>query len=183
MHYALRPLCADDEPFLWQMHYYAARVNEEEGRTIDDMKKDPVMPNYVIGWGRPGDLGFVAVDGDSGAPLGAAWLRLPTADGGGYSASDSNTPELAIAVQPAFIGQGIGTRLMEELINAARGQYPAVILNVRKESPAQKLYARLGFTTVREIDNRVGGRSLEMICKLEMEVQSDGQKHILNSAH
>lgn len=167
MDYTLRPLCADDEPFLWQMLYYAARVDEEKGRTIDDMRIDAVMPNYVTHWGRPGDLGFVAVDDNSGVRLGAAWLRLPTAAGGGYSAFDPNTPELVIAVQPDFVGQGMGTRLLQALLSTARGKYPAIILNVRKENPAQKLYARFGFTVIREIDNRVGGRSLEMICKLE----------------
>ncbi|MEZ4616186.1 MAG: hypothetical protein R2867_11885 [Caldilineaceae bacterium] len=34
--YSLRPLTANDEPFLWQMLYYAAHMHEEVGKSVAD---------------------------------------------------------------------------------------------------------------------------------------------------
>ena len=167
MLYTVRPLTANDESFLWQMLYYAAHVHEEQGRTVETLKGDPVLRNYASEWGRQGDLGFVAEDGAIDQPVGAAWMRLPSGDQQGYSFVDEQTPELAVAVLPGYIGQGIGTRLLTCLLTAAKDKYPAVILSVRESNPARRLYERMGFVVTREITNRVGGRSLEMILRLE----------------
>lgn len=53
----------------------------------------------MSGWGRAGDMGFVAVDAGSGEPIGAAWLRLLGGDERGYGYVDDETPELGMAVR------------------------------------------------------------------------------------
>jgi ribosomal protein S18 acetylase RimI-like enzyme len=73
-----------------------------------------------------------------------------------------DTPELAIAVRPDAIGQGIGGALLEALLDLARGQYSAVALSVRESNPARRLYERHGFVVVDTITNRVGGQSFVM---------------------
>jgi ribosomal protein S18 acetylase RimI-like enzyme len=169
MSFHIRPLTAGDENFLWQMLYYAAHMNEEEGKNMADLAADPVLANYVKGWGRTGDLGFIAIENGSDTPLGAAWIRVPSPDHRTFGYRDEYTPELAVAVRPDRTGQGIGTALLNHLLAAAHGRYSAILLSVREENPAHRLYERLGFTISRELINRVGGRSLEMVFKFSEE--------------
>ena len=106
---------------------------------------DPSLARYVEGWPRPGDLGFVAVDGH-GAPVGAAWWRFlsPEAPGFGFVAAD--VPELAIGVRPAWRGRGVGTSLLAALLAAADDHGLArVSLSVEPDNPARRLYERFGF--------------------------------------
>ncbi len=42
-------------------------------------------------------------------------------------------PELAIAVLPEYGGQGIGSQLLMQLLEAAKGHFPSVSLNVRDD--------------------------------------------------
>lgn len=48
-----------------------------------------------------------------------------------------------IAVSPQLRGQGIGRKLMEEVINKTPG---AIALHVEPDNPARRLYENLGFT-------------------------------------
>ncbi len=111
-------------------------------------EEEPVY-RYVIGWGRKGDNGVIALD--EGFPAGAAWYRLFTEDEAGYGFVDEQTPELTIAVVPSRRGRGVGHELMTALLERARREgYPAISLSVEKDSPAVKLYERYGFERVRE---------------------------------
>lgn len=173
----IRPVTTHDEDFLWEMLYYAAHADEEEHRSIADLALDPILASYVVGWGKPGDLGFVAATSGSNIRLGAAWMRLPIAGQQGYSYVDEQTPELAVAVLPACRGQGIGSVLMKRLVQAAYGKYPAIILSVRDNNPAKRFYQRMGFVVTRQITNRVGGQSSEMILPLAREPAAKAPHH------
>lgn len=162
MTYTLRSIEASDEAFLWEMLFYAAHMHHEADKTVADAQQNPDLAKYVTNWGRPGDLGFIAAAPDTGEPVGAVWVRLYLGEDKAYSPTTDDTPELAMAVLPAYIGRGIGTRLLQQLIEAARPHYPAVALNVRADNPAFRLYQRLGFVVVNELVNRVGGRSYDM---------------------
>lgn len=108
-------------------------------------------------------MGFVA-NADAEA-IGAAWLRLWTQNNRGFGYVDPTIPELAMAVCPAYRGQGIGTTLLKHILEAAQAQFPAVSLNVRSNNPALQLYERMGFVKVTgsEAVNRVGGISFNMV--------------------
>lgn len=160
--YAIRPIITSDEAFLWHMLFYAAHMHDEEGKSVQDAIQNPDLAKYVTQWGRPGDLGFVAADSVRNEPVGAVWIRLYVGDNKAYSPTADDIPELAMAVLPAYIGQGIGTRLLQQLITAARPHYPALALNVRADNPACRLYQRMGFVIVSELVNRVGGISYDM---------------------
>lgn len=162
MNYIIRSIEVGDEAFLWQMLFYAAHMHQEAGKTVADAKQNPDLIKYVINWGRPGDLGFIAVQNNSHAPLGAVWVRLYVGDNKAYSQTTDDTPELAIAVLPEQSGRGIGTCLMQQMLAAARPRYPAIALNVRADNPALRLYQRFGFVVVNELVNRVGGQSYDM---------------------
>jgi ribosomal protein S18 acetylase RimI-like enzyme len=83
----------------------------------------------------------------TGQPIGAVWLRLLQGADRGYAHVDDGTPELSIAVLPGHRGQGVGTRLLEELFASECGDRP-VSLSVTAGNPARRLYERLGFLVV-----------------------------------
>lgn len=161
----IRPATSADEPFLWEMLFEAAHAGDDVAGP-DDLRAVPALARYLDGWGRPGDLGVVAVD-EGGTPLGAAWLRLLTGDDAGYGHVDDETPELAIATVPGRRAAGIGTRLLDGVVATARCRYPGVCLSVRADNPARRLYERAGFRSVpgSDMTNRVGSTSITMVLR------------------
>lgn len=161
----LRATSAADEEFLWLMLYYASHSNDEAGSQPDDVRVNPDLTGYISGWhtlGRPG----VIAEAQS-VPVGAAWLRaFHEADRSDPAFVDPQTPELAVAVLPGHEGNGLGTAMMLRLWDLVAGKFPAIVLSVRGESPAVRLYGRLGFEVVGTITNRVGTESKKMVLKL-----------------
>jgi ribosomal protein S18 acetylase RimI-like enzyme len=154
----LRPAVPADEPFLWDMLYHALFVPPGAAPFPREAVHQPELARYVRGWGREHDHGVVAVEVARQQPLGAAWLRLWHEHDRGYGYVDAATPELSMALLPGYRGQGVGTRLLEELFRVADGRFGAVSLSVSADNPAVRLYRRFGF---REVGN--GGPSLTMI--------------------
>jgi ribosomal protein S18 acetylase RimI-like enzyme len=157
----LRAAVPDDQPFLWQMLYYAAHM-DESGETPESARANPDLAPYVEGFGRRDDCGVIALDDVTGARAGAAWIRRMPAAWPLYRFVEASTPELAIAVAPAHIGRGTGSLMLARLLADAAAIHCAIVLSVRASNPAKALYERLGFTTVAEITNRVGSTSLIM---------------------
>ncbi len=118
----------------------------------------PESAHYVTGWPRPGDMGVVAEDGP---PVGAAWLRLLPEQDPGYGFIDAQTPELSVGVVPRHRGRGVGSLLLEALIEAAGKRYPALSLSVEPDNPARRLYERHGFQVVGTVD---GSLTLLLTC-------------------
>lgn len=172
MKFTIRPALKSDEPLLWRMLYFAAHM-DEEGSAPESAKTNPDLAPYVEKWTeRAGDLGFIAV-GEDGTPAGAAWIRVMPAESPLYRWVAPQTPELAIAVAPEFVGQGVGTELMRHLPPAARAIYPAFALSVRANNPAKRLYERFGFATVARITNRVGTQSFVMLLQLRQRADAE----------
>jgi len=57
-----------------------------------------------------------------------------------------------IALMPESRGKGLGTAILEALQSAARNSGRGVGIFVEKFNPALKLYRRLGFTEVRDVE-------------------------------
>nr|WP_246345412.1 GNAT family N-acetyltransferase [Conexibacter arvalis] len=53
-----------------------------------------------------------------------------------------------VALMPAFRGAGIGKRLLEPVLAEAEARGVPATIHVERTNPAQRLYARLGFTPV-----------------------------------
>jgi ribosomal protein S18 acetylase RimI-like enzyme len=166
MPYTIRAATPADEPFLWQMLFYAANMADDGAISGDQARDHPYLAKYVRGWGRNGDVGTLAVDLASDQLVGAAWVRLLEGSEKNYPGVAESIPELAIAVVPEFLGQGIGTRLLAGLFAAAAPTYLAIVLSVRDANPARRLYERVGFTVVDTVVNRVGGSSFVMVRQL-----------------
>lgn len=148
MSYIIRPATPSDEPFLWEMLFQSLYVEEGREPFARDVVRLPNVARYVQGWGRAGDLGFVAVEDATGEPIGAVWSRLPAGDDRGFAYLGDDTPELGIALLPEHRGRGVGTLLLKHYLEAVRALFPAVSLSVSPNNPAMRLYARLGFKTV-----------------------------------
>lgn len=146
--YTIRPAVASDQSLLFEMMYQALFVEEGQEPFPPDVVHRPEIARYIKDWGRAGDLGFIAEDARSNEPIGAVWSRLSSADDQGFAYIDEETPELGIALRPEYRGQGIGTALLKQLLEAAKNLYPAISLSVSPNNPAIRLYERLGFVTV-----------------------------------
>ena len=145
----IRPLAADDEPFLWTALYHALHVPAGADPLSPAVVRQPDLARYVSGWAeRPGDLGFVAEVG--GEPIGAAWLRRWQSNDRGYGFVNEATPELSMALLPNHRGSGIGTALLRRLLAEAARESEAVSLSVSESNPALRLYEQFGFVVVRE---------------------------------
>jgi ribosomal protein S18 acetylase RimI-like enzyme len=133
------------------MLYEAACWRPEGPRPpLDEALADPALDRYVVGWGRPGDAGVIAL-GRRCEPIAAAWFRLFPRGEPGFGFVDERTPELSLAVAEAVRSRGVGTRLLVALLDRAReGGFPALSLSVEPDNPARRLYERHGF-------KRVGG--------------------------
>ena len=109
-----------------------------EGFADDDVR-------YVDHWSAESD-GAVIVEVD-GEVIGGAWLRHFTAEAPGWGFVDEAYPEVAIALEPGFTGQGIGGTLMAEILNLSREQgAEAVSLSVETgNTRARRAYAKSGF--------------------------------------
>jgi len=151
------------------MMFYAAHMDEEgKEPAASSVMNLPAAAQYVANWGRPHDLGFVALDAKQDVSVGAAWARLYPSDARAFGYVDDVTPELAIGVLPDYRGKRIGSLLLQKLMSEAATNYDSISLNVRASNPAIRLYEREGFVKVEGSDmvNRVGGLSFNMIARL-----------------
>ncbi len=150
----IRPGGPQDVPFMRDMlrHAYYWRVDRVSS------SGEPPVRRYVERWGRPGDTALIAIQDFQ--RIGAAWYRLFTSEDPGYGFVDEQTPELSIAIVPSRRGSGLGSELLDALLERARTEgYHAISLSVERGSPAIGLYERHGFTQVGEDDGGVTMRS------------------------
>ncbi|SLM98862.1 Histone acetyltransferase HPA2 and related acetyltransferases [Corynebacterium xerosis] len=107
--------------------------------------------SYVDDFGtRAGDTGVVAVKGT--VVCGAAWFRYFTKESGRAGYVADSIPELVLAVDERFRGSGLGSRLLDRLLDIATEQsVHRISLHVDAANErAISLYKTRGFTTVRE---------------------------------
>jgi ribosomal protein S18 acetylase RimI-like enzyme len=142
-----RSLIQGDQQILWEMLHLAIFIPTGKEHPPRDVIFQSHLALYVEDWGRPDDLGVLALDEE--IPVGAAWLRLIH----GYGFVDVGIPELSISVVPGYRGAGIGSRLLQKVIEQARKSYAAISLSVSLDNPAVQLYERFGFKIVRKDDD------------------------------
>ena len=143
----IRPLMAADQEFLWEALYEALWDPPDAPRRPREVLERPYIRIYAENWGsQPDDLGFAALD-EHGKPIGAVWsrLHLPPNQGGAFF--NASTPQVGIAVFPAWQGRRIGSQLMGHYLVEARKRYESVSLSVHPANHrAIRLYQRAGFT-------------------------------------
>jgi GNAT superfamily N-acetyltransferase len=151
--FAIRDATPSDKLFLTRMlgeaAFWRAEVRIPEGEAM----ARPAIAVYLTGWGRPGDRAVVAEE-RTGRLLGAAWYRLFSEEEHGFGFLSPDVPELTIAVERPERERGVGTALVEALIQQATDDgYGGLSLSVEEDNPALRLYERAGFVRVRKVEN------------------------------
>ncbi|WP_248926196.1 GNAT family N-acetyltransferase [Paenibacillus hamazuiensis] len=158
----IRPATKKDVPFLWEMLYESIHVAEGKEKPDRNIVFHPSIAKYLENWGREGDFALVAVN-ESGEPVGSITLRFFKQADKGYGYVNDETPELGMAILPAYRGQGIGTALMKALVEYGRAAgIQAISLSVDPSNPAMSLYKRTGFKEV-----GIEGTSITMLLLLQ----------------
>ena len=93
-------------------------------------------------WFKPAEASIITADWTD-----AGWIQRREDPGEIFLGS--------IYITPAMQRKGIGTCVVQELLDLARHQSQAVTLSVMKINPAVRLYERLGFRTIREDEHKL----------------------------
>jgi ribosomal protein S18 acetylase RimI-like enzyme len=143
----IRPLVASDQAILWDIFHVALWDPPPAPLRPRSVLEHPDVRIYAEDWGRrEGDVGVAGEIAGHEGIVGACWMRL-IRGGRGLAYLDDETPQLGIALLPAFQRKGYGERLMRAALDAAREHgFRRVTLTVHPENPAAALYRRCGFT-------------------------------------
>ncbi|MGD1847396.1 MAG: GNAT family N-acetyltransferase [Salibacteraceae bacterium] len=144
----IRALKNSESDFLSEMLYEAIFVPEGAVPFPRNIIREPSLSIYFTNWGKDHfDVALVAVEKEQ--RLGAIWGRLFSEKQPGYGFIDATTPELSMAVQPAFRNQGVGTGLLKAIFQKYQQlKVDQLSLSVVRANPACRLYQRLGFEVV-----------------------------------
>ena len=142
----IRAMQPEEYPLLREFLYQAIFLPEgtvPPSRSVIDL---PELQIYIADFGTQfGDHCLAAeVNGNI---VGTVWSRI-MAD---YDHIDKDTPSLAISLLPEYRGQGIGTKLLNDLLSLlCEKGFRQVSLSVQKKNPAVRLYKRAGFQILEE---------------------------------
>ncbi|PYP82662.1 MAG: GNAT family N-acetyltransferase [Blastocatellia bacterium AA13] len=139
----LRPATRDDEGLLFEL-YRGSRESEIAAWGWDQAQQEAFLRMQFVA--RQGQYGFQFSGAQDSIILHdeQAIGRLFVMRG------ESEIRLVDIALLPAHQNSGIGTRLIEQLIEEGARSAKAITLHVEMTSPALKLYERLGFVPVSE---------------------------------
>lgn len=157
----IRCIRAEEYPFLEDFLYDAVYIPDGSALLPREIIHQPELYVYIEDFGRPDDLCLV---GESqGYILGAVWTRILAGEIKGYGNIDDRTPEVCISVKQEFRRQGIGRKLMQEMITLLKSHgYEKISLSVSKGNCADQMYRKLGFEVLIE-----GEEDYLMVLKLQ----------------
>ena len=144
--YTIRPLKNNELSLLEDFLYYAIFVPEGVDAPPLEIINLPELQVYIRNFGtQPHDHCLVAELG--GAVVGAVWVR----DMPDYGHVDDGVPSFSISLRPEYRGQGIGTKLMQAMLDHLRQLgYAKASLSVQKANYAAQWYRTLGFEDIGE---------------------------------
>ena len=148
MNYLIREMQSSEylllEDFLYQAIYQPDKTNLTPRSIIEK----PELQVYIKDFGKQKDDYCFCADVD-GKVIGAVWVRNIN----GYGSMDNDTVEFAISVYDEYQKMGIGTALMNKMIeHLEKLNYSKASLAVQKENYALRMYKKVGFEIVDEND-------------------------------
>lgn len=146
----IRKIQTSEIYLLKDMLYEAIYQPDENNLIPRSVIEIPEVDAYIKDFGKRADDYCLVADLD-GKIIGAVWVRIISGEIKGFGYLDDQTPEFAISLFKEYREQGIGTRLMIEMIEYLRKSgYKKTSLSVQKENYAVKLYLKMGFKIIRE---------------------------------
>jgi ribosomal protein S18 acetylase RimI-like enzyme len=129
----LRPATADDFDFLYRLHRAAL--------------KEYIAQTW--GWDEGWQQRYFEQHFD---PAASQVIQFKKRDAGVVSVVECEGEIFLanIAVTPDLQGQGIGTSVIQQVLDEAKRSGKPVVLRVLKVNPARRLYERLGFSATGE---------------------------------
>ena len=135
---------------LEDMLYESIYQPDDQNLIPRSVLKIPKVYAYIKDFGKSKD-DYCLVAESYGKIVGAVWVRILFDEPKGYGNIDEKTPEFAISLFKKYRNQGIGTNLMNRMIDYLReNHYAQASLSVQKENYAVKLYKKLGFEIIKE---------------------------------
>ena len=153
----LREIKENETEILKDFLYEAIFIPEGMELPPREIIEQPELKLYYDGFGI-GEADFCIVADDEGKVIGAVWTRIMN----DYGHVDEETPSFAISLYKEYRGQGIGTKLMKEMLYLLKEKgYKRASLAVQKANYAVKMYENVGFKVVDENDEEY-----IMVCEL-----------------
>ena len=153
----IRPLKDSEKEILKEFLYEAIFVPEGEEPPEKSIINREELMVYLYAFGR-GKADFALVSEMDGKIVGAVWTRIMH----DYGHVDDETPSFAISLYKEYRGQGIGTRLMQEMLQVLKSKgFKRASLSVQKANYAVRMYEKLGFQILKESEEEY-----IMICDL-----------------
>lgn len=142
----LREIRENEYDILKNFLYEAIFIPEGAKPPARDIIERPELKLYYENFGK-GEADHCIVAEDDGRVIGAVWTRIMN----DYGHVDDDTPSMAISLYKEYRGKGIGTRLMENMLNLLKKKgFKQASLSVQKANYAVRMYEKVGFKTVAE---------------------------------
>ena len=153
----LRRLRDNEIKLLQDFLYEAIYIPEGVEPPAREIIYQPELKIYYENFGT-GEADYCIVADDDSRVIGAVWTRIMN----DYGHVDDDTPSFAISLYKEYRGQGIGTRMMSEMLALLKEKgYKQASLAVQKANYAVRMYKKVGFEFVDENEEEY-----IMVCKL-----------------
>lgn len=153
----LRRLRENEIKILQDFLYEAIFIPEGVEPPAKDIIYQPELKIYYENFGT-GEADYCIVADDDSRVIGAVWTRIMN----DYGHVDDDTPSFAISLYKEYRGQGIGTRMMNEMLALLKEkEYKQASLAVQKANYAVRMYEKVGFKIVDENEEEY-----IMVCEL-----------------
>ena len=156
MHYQIRKIRENEYPILSDFLYEAIFIPEGMGKPPKSIIEQPKLQVYIEDFGKEDDWCLVAEIKEK--IIGAVWVRIMN----DYGHIDDETPSFAISLYEEYRNLGIGTALMEAMLQFLREKgYKQTSLSVQKVNYAVCMYQKAGFEIIDENEEEY-----IMVCRL-----------------
>ena len=159
----IRKLLSCENDLLKDFLYEAIFVPEGVEPPAADIVERPELRLYYENFGSGAADHCLVAEAD-GRVVGAVWTRIMN----DYGHVNDETPSFAISLVPESRGQGIGTRLMRDMLILLKEQgFKQASLAVQKANYAVRMYRKVGFEIIDENDEEY-----IMVCSLQHGIAS-----------
>lgn len=146
MEYRIREMQPYEYPRLADFLYEAIFQSDENNLAPKTIIQKPELQIYIKDFGGGKDDYCLCAE-VGGVIVGAVWVRNIK----GYGSVDDATPELSISLYKDFRGYGIGTNMMQKMLEQLKRKgYSKASLAVQKRNYAAKMYLKIGFQIIDE---------------------------------